>query len=763
MKPPTFRLLASLAGLAVALVLSSPALADDEDPDPPAEEDNAAPAEPDAPPPVAPDALPDQAAPPGAPPPEVDRSEALRRAQQLAPANRTLKPAAPTPRGPAAQTFPSALTPTPGRLPPPNAATRPSPPPAGPRTASPDPEVRSFAPSAASAEAALAPYAFDFQNAPVEQIFTQYAELTGRTVLQPATLTGQIKLTTAPGADLTRDEAIQALDGALALNNITMIPLGEKFVKAVPVAQSIQEGGALNYYEADQIPDAEQFATHVVQLKVALPSEVMQLISSFSKNPQGIVALDSSQILVIRDYASNIKRMIELIKKIDIQPEREYKLEVIPIKYGRVTELFDTMNSLISGSGGGSVSRAGATTQGRNTRSSLTPAGTASTGGRYGSRGSSSRLTGGRTGMTGTGVQPQQTGLTGQTGIGTTTGSSFQQRLNQIISSASGESQIEVLGDARIVPNEQSNSLIVYANKQDMEMITNIVAKVDVLLAQVLIEGIVVGVSLNEGQELGVSIAQHAKQFGNDFTGAGVSDNTTGFFGALTNFPSSAPDGFSYWGRLGSDITFAVKAFASDNRVRILQRPRIQTSHAVPGMFFSGDTVPYITGFSDYGYNIGYSTRSSIDYMDVGVQLDVTPYITPDGLVVLDISQQISQVSGYKQIEGNDVPTTTTRSASATLSVHDGETIMLGGYIEESRDKRVSGVPILKDIPLLGAAFRSRKEENSRKELILLMKVTVLKSPADASVLAATERAQLPGISKAEEEMEQTDKKRSKR
>ena len=96
---------------------------------------------------------------------------------------------------------------------------------------------------------------------------------------------------------------------------------------------------------------------------------------------------------------------------------------------------------------------------------------------------------------------------------GATPGSSFQSRLNAILNRAAGEPAVEILGDARIVPDERSNSLIVFANKQDIQMITNIVSKVDVLLAQVLIEGIVLSVSLGDDQQVGVSWVQNPKRF----------------------------------------------------------------------------------------------------------------------------------------------------------------------------------------------------------------------------------------------------------
>ena len=246
---------------------------------------------------------------------------------------------------------------------------------------------------------------------------------------------------------------------------------------------------------------------------------------------------------------------------------------------------------------------------------------------------------------------------------------SFQGRLQQIVNRAASPGDLQILGDARIVPDERSNSLIVYANKEDMKMITNIVSKVDVLLAQVLIEAIVLAVNLGDKFDFGLTAVQTIdsknasgstilKNPGS--TGLGIDQG--GFRNALTNF-SGLPGGFSYFGKIGPDFNVALNLVASDSRANIMQRPRIQTSHAVPGSFFIGDTVPYASGFYDTYGGLGGSvgTRANVQQLQVGTDLEVTPFITPDGLVVLDIYEEISQVTDFvEESVGTKVPRTST-------------------------------------------------------------------------------------------------------
>jgi general secretion pathway protein D len=614
------------------------------------------------------------------------------------------------------------------------------------------------------------------QGMNTDQFLEIYSAYSGRTVLRPYQLPAAA-LTLKNQQDLTRREAVEAMDGVLALNGVTMIPLGEKFVKAVPSTQAIQEGAAISEASAKDLPDAEQFVTRIVKLKTAKPSEMAPLFASFSKNPAAITPVDSNNTLILRDFASNVKRMLEIIERVDVAPEVNYKLEVIPIKYGKVGEIYETMNALIGGTGGGGLSAAsgaatgaggGAMNRSSGNRGNMNRGGFGS----YGMSGGGGMNRGGygmgggmNSGYSGGGYYPQQASAQP---VGAAGGqNSFQQRLNQIVSKAAGDKEIKVLENARIVPDERSNKLLIFASKHDMDTITNIVAKVDVLLAQVLIEAIIMEVSLTDEFSLGVSMLQNPRRFGNDFSGGGGVNNGQPFLNNITNFSGGLPSGFSYFGNVaGGNLDVAVTALAKDGIGNVVSRPRIQTSHAIPGNFFIGETVPYVTGVQDYGYYGGVSSgigaRSTIQQASVGFNLSVTPFITPEGLVVMEIAQSFDTRGADVLIDGNPIPIINNRTADATLTLRDGDTIMMGGFITENKSKNKSGVPILKDIPGLGALFRSKTRSSNRKELIVLLRATVLPTPESAALTASNERALLPGIQQAEKEFKEDEKKRRK-
>jgi general secretion pathway protein D len=200
-------------------------------------------------------------------------------------------------------------------------------------------------------------------------------------------------------------------------------------------------------------------------------------------------------------------------------------------------------------------------------------------------------------------------------------------------------------------------------------------------------------------------------------------------------------------------LDVSVTALAADGRARILQRPRIQTSHAVPATLFVGESRPYPQG-SYYGGGAfgGYST---IQQLQIGVSLEVTPLINPDGLVVMDIHQKIESFKGNVTIQGvGDVPVTSSKDATAKVAVRDRDTIMLGGLIETSRNDNNSGVPLLKDIPLLGYLFRSSSKDGTRSELIVLIRPTVLPTPEVAALTARAEKDKMPEIRRLETEVQ---------
>jgi general secretion pathway protein D len=684
-----------------------------------------------------------------------NRIETLRRALRST-ANTNAPPGIPSPPGAVAprivptQTSPAAAAAdqTPAAQPP--AATVPTPnfaadavPPSP--TVPPVATASMAAPApAALEEEKITPGMIDFASADIGQVLTIYSKLVNRTILRPSTLpTATVVLKTQ--TDLTRAEAIQALDAVLALNGISMINVSDKFVKALPLNLANAAGAPVSTNAASDLPELGSYVTHIVQTKFLKPSELAPALSPFQSMATAVMPIDTSGILVLRDNAENVKRMLEMVERVDISVESEFISEVIPIKFAKAEDIASALNSLSSGGGGATVgTRATAPTTGAGA--------------------------GQRPGQLGYPGQPGQPMTPGAATTGTPSSSaSFSDRLRNIIQRASASGDLQILGTTKIIADVRSNSLLVFASRADLKMIKEVVDKLDVVLAQVLIETVIMDVSLDDSWALGISAAQTPRKFSGDFSGAGgmnlkrFTDIAAGggsTSGGQTNaFTDLIGTGLRYFGVVDDDIYIQLEAAASESRVNVIQKPRIQTSHATPASIFIGSTVPYVSS-TYYGGGYAGGPSSSFQQLRVGIGLNVTPFINADGLVVMKIDETIDEISGSTAITGvGDVPNTTSRTLSAEVAVQDGETIILGGFIRNSETKSKSGVPILKDIPLLGYLFRSTGDAKERKELIVLMRPTVLRTPELAAAHVEIEKARLPGVRAAEQDFEKLEQR----
>ena len=621
--------------------------------------------------------------------------------------------------------------------------------------------------------------ALKFQEADITQVLGFYADIAHRIILRPSSLPAQ-KVTldaTQARIKLTRREVLQMFDSIFSLNQISTVKQGDKFIKIVPQAGVGMEGAIFDTNAVSSLAESGTFVTRVVQLKYADPTEVMPIIQPFAKLPNSIVAVKSSQILVLRDNSENIKRMMELIEKVDIMIPSTFDPVVIPIKYALAGDMQQVLSGLSSGGGGGGSFGGSGTSSGgrmsgggRSMGGGMGGMGTSGMGGMGGMNGMSGYNSSGMSGMNRTTGMGSTTGLggTGATPGAATGRSSFANRVGQIMRSGSMGSQgeIQVIGNAKIIADERTNSLLVFADKDDLKAITNIIAKLDVVLAQVLIEAVICSVSLGDDVSYGVSYLQGQQSSSGRFTGIGAVNN--GRFLDFSSFSNSGgtnsgvsalANGFSYFGNWGNDLDVTAWALANDNRATVLARPRILTSHAKEATMFVGQTVPYITGYYGGGGVYGGSPYSQYQQMQIGINLSVLPFINSEGLVVMDIQQRIQSMDGQVAINGNNVPITSDTDSSAYVAVRDRETIVLGGYIRDESSKSGSGVPILKDIPLLGNLFRSTSKSKKRSEQLVFIRPTVLPTPEAASLATAEERDRAPAIRRAEMEVEKSLKK----
>jgi len=330
-------------------------------------------------------------------------------------------------------------------------------------------------------------------------------------------------------------------------------------------------------------------------------------------------------------------------------------------------------------------------------------------------------------------------------------------------SSDSGETQIsgKLSSDVKVIADDRINALLIMACKADMDLIEDVISKVDIALSQVLIEVVIIEVDLNDNFKMGIDwlqrsmIAYNAKKGGGrnailGFSGAsragtdgtikdGASINT------IADNTTSAGSGLTYYFTFFDyNIDAVLNMLASTSEAKILATPVVLTTDNTEAKILVGEKRPVVTSTS---ISSGGTQQSAYQYVDIGIDLQVTPHINKNGFVIMDVKQKVDNKGDDVTIDGNPVPVIITRDFNASISVNDGRTIVIGGIVNEDKRKTRTKIPFLGDIPLLGLLFRSDDIEEKRVELMVMLTPYVLDTPEEAYGETARRQASLSSIS----------------
>ena len=285
---------------------------------------------------------------------------------------------------------------------------------------------------------------------------------------------------------------------------------------------------------------------------------------------------------------------------------------------------------------------------------------------------------------------------------------------------AGGALQISATPGATITSDEGNNALVLFVTPKEFAIVAEALQKLDVVPLQVVIEAAVTEVQLTAGLQYGVQFS--GKSGGNQFS--------------LSNDPSGLPvsvfPGFSYV-NTGNAITATLNALSSLTRVDVLSAPKLMVLNNHTATLQVGDQVPIATGSAVSTIGSNAPIVNSIDYRDTGVILKITPRVNSSGLVLLDISQEVSDVSTTDSSTLQS-PTIQERRLTTSIAVQDGQTVALGGMIRDSTSKGRSGIPVLSAIPGIGALFGNRNNSTMKTELIVILTPHVIRNREQADV-----------------------------
>lgn len=602
----------------------------------------------------------------------------------------------------------------------------------------------------------------------VDSVLGMLEMWTGRSILRPQNLPA-LTLSLQLKEKVTRAEAIQAVETLLNLNGIAVTPLGDRFLKVTPLSAAKSEAPELIEGSTLSLPPSGRTASKLFQLSFLRVGEFMPQIAGLLNPAAGSppVVFDKANAALITDSVSNLQRIEtlvnqldrpvlgglapkfytltsakasdvvnkmramltgplqtqlgtatsfnaddrtnqivliadprqygffdELIARLDVRADPNTRNEVIYLKHAAAKDVASILSSLVDGQNNA------AQTTGRRQPVSIQPA-TPS-------------------------AQPNA--------APTPSIASIAPQLD--LASANQFSAV-----LTILPEERSNSIVVSGTVDDLRLIHDLVAKIDVLLAQVRIEVVIAEVTLGDNATSGIS------ELGLEISG----DKLVGFSGTAAGI--SVPSATITPGVVGAGpydlaATINLGTTPRKNNTNILSVPNIVTTHNKEGKIFVGEQRPVISSYlndsTNTGTTIGTGYRSTVNSQKIGIELTVKPLIGPDGSVQLEIHQTVEDILGEVIIDGNPQPRIGSRETESFVSVRSGEIVVLGGLQRNSQSKSTSR---LGPIPIIGDLLGRRTKENTRTDLVFFLRPTVLtNTPADN----ASAMQQIEGFPKAQ-------------
>lgn len=268
-----------------------------------------------------------------------------------------------------------------------------------------------------------------------------------------------------------------------------------------------------------------------------------------------------------------------------------------------------------------------------------------------------------------------------------------------------------------LAADERTNAIVAYGTKQDLKTLKELIEKIDIPLPQVLIEAVITQVTLSETQTSGLSSLGFTYD-GLTSTFEAISAGTAGGI-SFTNGKITLDNPADF--TLATTITPTNK----DGNTRVLSAPRIVVSHNEEGIINVSRSQPIVTASTSFS-NSDNNTRSSIEYRDIGIKLTVTPLIGADGTVQMVIEQSVENVVETIFIDDNPQPIIGVREATSTVSVKDGQIVVLGGLQENTGSDSNDYFPVIGRLPLIRNIFGGSTDDYDRTEIIIFIRPTVL-------------------------------------
>lgn len=587
----------------------------------------------------------------------------------------------------------------------------------------------------------------NFKDSDIQEVVKFVADVTGRTMVVDQRVRGRVKVISAK--PLNEEELLQLFRTVLEMNDFTMIDVAG-ITRIIP----LKDARSSPIPVLNQGANDKGYITKVIQLKNIAAAKVLPVIRPLIPQHAHLAAYDPSNSIVIADEAENIDRIIDLIERID--KSAMPVTDIVELRYANATDMVQTLTNLDKVDAQNLPQNALRITADKRNNAVL---------------------------VTGEDVQRQRIKLLigkldkpkAQTGnvrvvyLNYAKAKTVAETLTKVVQNMSklappgtpeGGGQPSAPISATVEADEATNALLITASGDALVALMGVVERLDIRKAQVLIEAIIVSMDDGKARELGVQwMARNNNNgtFGGSSwqKGGGPKAAEAGGGALMTPANPSAEQlgGLAskilavpgqVLGVLGTnnsdDFAVLLNALENDTKNNILSKPSILTTDNTEAKFSVGKKVPFKTGsYSGTGSNNGggssnfSSPFTTIQREDVGITLKVKPHVNEGNKILLDIAQEISDV--YSDPQASDLVTNQKKLETQVLA-GNGETIVMGGMIEDKNIRTEQRVPGLGRIPVLGRLFRSNSKDNSKNNLMIFLRATVIRD--DEALRGAT-------------------------
>ncbi|MEA1949551.1 MAG: type II secretion system secretin GspD, partial [Thermodesulfobacteriota bacterium] len=581
----------------------------------------------------------------------------------------------------------------------------------------------------------------DFNDVDISVFIKFISELTSKNFVVDQRVKG--KVTVISPAKISVNEAYKVFESVLEVHGYTTVKAGQ-VIKIIPSPDARSKNIETRLKEEAASP-ADRVVTQLIPLKFANSTEIKKLFAPLISKSSVILAYPPTNILIVTDIYSNIKRLLRILKAIDVTGMGQ-EVSVIPLEYADCTKFVKILDSVF--------------------KPKRSPkAQTSATAAKFVADERTNTIIVLASEVETTRIKRLIQLLDRETPRGkekirvyyleNANAEDLAKVLQELPTKKGGAAEgrkISLVSEtAKITADKATNSLIIMAGKGDYLVLEEIIKKLDVPRSMVYIESLIMEVNVEKDFNLGVEwMAGGKTSIDNKETAIGGSFRTTG--GTLPS-PLTLPEQGFTMGIFSEAVTIAgitfpnlgavVRAYKKDKDVHILSTPQILTTDNEEATITVGKNVPYQTRAGTSDADVDYSYY---EYKDVGITLKITPQISKDRLVRLNVALESTKLDELASVIVNDRPTTLKRTIENTVIVKDKNTVVIGGLIDDSFSKTEYKVPCLGDIPLLSFLFKSTSRAADKTNLFIFITPHVIENPAEAKDVYQKRKDQIEQI-----------------